>query len=253
MFGILNGGTIINLGVGTDNSIIGNIAVGGIAGYLYNGSYINNCYNKSVIEGYSSGGIVGFAEKNCVISNSYNIGNIISTATDPNLTTFSFTGGICGYTVSSTIEFCYNQATVSGGFNVNNSTGGITGKLFNGAIVQNCYNTGIIEIKDIGGKNVGGIAGNVQDSELSYCYNIANVTGTNIDHIGGITGNVYGTVTISNNYYKENIINGTNGVWINGIEVKTESEMKELHSLLGEAFKKDTNNINNGYPILTWQ
>ena len=34
---------------------------------------------------------------------------------------------------------------------------------------------------------------------------------------------------------------------------KTSSELKNLASTLGSAFKTDTNNINNGYPILSWQ
>ena len=36
-------------------------------------------------------------------------------------------------------------------------------------------------------------------------------------------------------------------------ELKTSDELKELVSTLGEAFKEDTENINDGYPILQWQ
>lgn len=35
--------------------------------------------------------------------------------------------------------------------------------------------------------------------------------------------------------------------------VINDSQMKNLATTLGSAFKKDTNNINKGYPILKWQ
>lgn len=38
-----------------------------------------------------------------------------------------------------------------------------------------------------------------------------------------------------------------------GIQSKTSEELKNMVSLLGSAYKEDTNNINNGYPILNWQ
>lgn len=40
---------------------------------------------------------------------------------------------------------------------------------------------------------------------------------------------------------------------LNGTEAKTREELKKCYELLGNAFKQDTNNINNGYPILLWQ
>ena len=34
---------------------------------------------------------------------------------------------------------------------------------------------------------------------------------------------------------------------------KTATQLKNLAGTLGSAFKKDTSNKNNGYPILSWQ
>ena len=39
----------------------------------------------------------------------------------------------------------------------------------------------------------------------------------------------------------------------NGTEAKTSDELKKCYELLGNAFKEDVNNINNGYPLLSWQ
>ena len=39
----------------------------------------------------------------------------------------------------------------------------------------------------------------------------------------------------------------------NECSFKTDIELKKLYNVLGKSFKEDTNNINNGYPILQWQ
>ena len=57
-----------------------------------------------------------------------------------------------------------------------------------------------------------------------------------------------------NCYYLENTVNGTNEIdKIEGVILKNSEELKILFTELGENFKKDINNINNGYPILVWQ
>lgn len=72
--------------------------------------------------------------------------------------------------------------------------------------------------------------------------------------IVGYTGSSQNN-TIENNYYLENIVNGISNdkIIIDGIAVKTSEELKKIYSVLGSAFEEDTNNINNGYPILAWQ
>ena len=37
------------------------------------------------------------------------------------------------------------------------------------------------------------------------------------------------------------------------VKISTAEEMKTLASTLGDAFEKDAENINQGYPILSWQ
>ena len=71
--------------------------------------------------------------------------------------------------------------------------------------------------------------------------------------IVGFTNSEHGQ--LSNNYYLENVINGTSNDKINieGINVINSENLKNLSATLGEAYKQDTNNINNGYPVLRWQ
>ena len=177
--------------------------------------------------------------------------------------------GIVGYSITTDITYSYNTGTIKG----NNYVGGITGEnkgninnCFNlgniesttsncGGIVglnwlkvQNCYNTADITGT---GTNIGGIVGYMKDREANVknCYNVGNITGS---YGGGIVG----TMTegkIESSYYLENKVNGENGQDYAGTEVKTSDEIKEIYTELGNSFKEDSNNINNGFPILSWQ
>ena len=79
-------------------------------------------------------------------------------------------------------------------------------------------------------------------------YSKGNITG---QAGGGIVGYL-GSGNIKNSYYLENTINGYENIYEGAIAVN-ESKVKNIYKLLGEAFKEDTNNINNGYQILEWQ
>lgn len=56
---------------------------------------------------------------------------------------------------------------------------------------------------------------------------------------------------ITNCYYNNNLYTDT----CNNATGLTTSEMKSASfvTMLGSSFKADTNNINNGYPIFTWE
>ena len=74
----------------------------------------------------------------------------------------------------------------------------------------------------------GGIVGSLVNSKVNNCYNVGSVSSSSI--IGGITG-----------YIRD------------GAKSLSISQLKSAYSELGSAFKQDSNNINNGYPILYWQ
>ena len=116
--------------------------------------------------------------------------------------------------------------------------------------VESCYNTGSVTGT---GSNVGGVVGlGSQNSELLNSYNIGYVTTSN-NNGGGVIGFNEAT-SVSNCYFLENTVNGGNGnSTIDGVEIKSSEELKKLSKTLGSAFKEDSNNINEGYPILSWQ
>ena len=62
---------------------------------------------------------------------------------------------------------------------------------------------------------------------------------------------------IYNSYSLENVTTDlcgvNNSILGNECSFKTSLELQSLYVTLGNSFKEDKNNINNGYPILQWQ
>ena len=108
--------------------------------------------------------------------------------------------------------------------NIKRATNGITLiALIVTIIIDNCSNIGQIVISD--NANIGEIVGQNSWTTFQNCYyNFQN----GIDAIGV---NIGGTLN--------NVIQTDN--------------MPTVLSIIGSKFKEDTNNINNGYPVLNWQ
>ncbi len=317
LFGLVESGKITNLGIGENNSITGGIATAGLAGYIYNGSEVVNCYNKANIEAQNNNGagVVGVAYINCSIINCYNEGDIIGNGdivggivgytdnyivvrncsnkgnvtgngnsvagivahisygvsiennyNEANITGNNLVGGICGFLTSddnNRIFQCYNTGKIEATEKNNSNSanvGGIIG--LNEANIQDCYNTGtIIGVYN----NIGGIAG-LNRGKIENCYNIGQLSDS-VENKGGITGNnslftdVTGNRTfvgeIYNSYTLSEVtdkIAGTNDSTIGSeCSLKSSVELKQIYTILGESFKQDESNINQGYPILAWQ
>jgi len=93
--------------------------------------------------------------------------------------TSNFAGLIGG--LSGTVKNVVVAGNVSGG----ESTGGVVGRAYSGAVIQNCSN--IAEIS--GTKNVGGIAGYLESGcTISNCFNTGTVESKNNGYVGGIAG-----------------------------------------------------------------
>lgn len=226
--------------------------IGGIIGV--NQGKIEKCNNKGDVQadnGYSVGGIAGSSEANTQITRCENTGNILGNGKDPN--THSFVGGIVGMNMGTVTSSC-NKGTIQG----INTVGGIIGGHYED-LVDGCYNTGTI----LGDKKIGGIVGahhlysgaKKDYSIVRNCYSIGNITSSNVNR-GGIIGIVLNVLaSYQNNFYLAQTANG--GVDSNdtmgGAEKKTAEELKNLASALGSQFKQDTNNSNQGYPILNWE
>ena len=190
--------------------------VGGISGY---GGNCENCENSgnitTEVKVYNDdydfaycGGIVGGYSG--AISNCANYGSISATSMSTWTAACLDVGGIVGSS-SKTISCCKNFGDVS--CSANNMTsayaGGICGS-FSGSLLEQSYNSGIVE-----GPHAGGIAGSLRHGTISNCYNLSEIISS--DYIGGIVGYITYNGEV-NNCYNVGMLNGSdNSVRIGGI------------------------------------
>lgn len=174
-------------------AVTGKGYIGGVAGRLYSGSVLTDCYNTGDVTSISSsniGGVAGaLAGDNGYVSSMtrcYNTGNIISAG--------QYTGGVVGDNDEETYyEDCYNtgdiicSAKYAAGF-----AGSMSGK------AVNCYNTGNVEASGYG---IGGFGG-IGAGEIHNCFNLGNVTSTSAANSYGVAGGLwgYGRCKIYNSY-----------------------------------------------------
>jgi uncharacterized repeat protein (TIGR02543 family) len=204
------------------------------------GTLITNCHNvnTTVISSESKGvgGICGSAWNYAIISQCSNSGAISSTSKYP-------AGGIAGEN-EYIIKDCYNSGSIS---SASNNAGGIVGSnKSTTSEISSCYNTG-----NVSGANAGGIAG-YQAGVSGNCYNIGVISGTNA---GAIFGQQKSDLENNNNYYLNTADKGIGNLSLGNDNTvsKTADELQDLAETLGASYKADTANINNGYPVLTWQ
>ena len=241
-WGTISGnGFFNNISKATIKNIIfnGNVSgtaanVGGISGAVdTKGSFtIENCsFEGSVKTTKTSANVGGFVGKvngsksstpntDIKIVNSVNKASVEATST--------YVGGIigyCGYVASgSKIENSYNAGEIKA-----SRAAGIMGFGADNLNVSNCFNIGTIE----GTENAGGI----------YAFNGKGVQSCHAKEIVGKTSG--GTAPTAENA-------------ITIISETAEGKAALLTALNGDAgasgpFVADTNNINDGYPILRWQ
>lgn len=101
----------------------------------------------------------------------------------------------------------------------------------------------------------------VNGGKINNCYNLGtinNVNKTNNCYIGEILGRARGSSITSNSFYIDNEPIGNNlssncvTTKVTSDELKSDGTLNLLNQN-GAVWKKDTSNVNNGYPIFTWQ
>ena len=241
------------------NAVKGNY-VGGIVGQSLNsGNVINQCSSNMKININSTNtnsltvSGIGLSDetKNC-----YFAGEILVTGENSGLK------NITGIGNAKSISNCYNIGKIQIYFdNENADQLYVAGIMLGGATnIENCYNLGEIDCKNTK-VYIAGILANAQNGEINNCYNSGNlkVSGNTITQ-GALTGYTANQI-ISNSKWltgtADKAIGGEgSNVTKNNIEEK--SDIKDMPSVLSiinseNCFKEDIYNINNGYPILTWQ
>ena len=208
------------------------VCVGGISGMTSNNYFIKNCYNTGNIEVKSNtvtttGGIIGkTANEGNEIKNCYNIGEIIFNGKVDS--TSVYIAGIAGYSIGCRVSNVYNECEIK--INQQNSNirvGGIAAGFFEETI-SDSYNTGNIIADNTESNNIGSLIGSDNIAIYERCYYL---TGTYNVGLGG-GASVTGVTQLDSIDKFPSVLSVVNG---------------------DGAFKEDTNNINNGYPILNWQ
>ena len=123
-------------------------------------------------------------------------------------TTQFMMGGIVGFADNSTVQYCANTGDMT---SWTPHTGGIVGQLYQGSKIINCYSTGKMVPLGNGITDFGGIAGIVgAGTEIRHCYfagemDLSQYTATTpYKRLGGIAGGVSsGTPVFENNYFVE--------------------------------------------------
>lgn len=204
-------------------------------------SKIENCYNKGTVISteYNAGGILGHVDsgaKNQIVNYSYNTGNVTGATEVGGIVGYSYGVGGNGYNIQ--INNSYNLGTVSSS-SADGIIGGVCGSLGWGSpsnvSIYNSYNEGDIGI----GKYYGGIVGKLQkDGTVTSCKYKRGTTDAGIG-------------VIIEDYGRE--VENSRGDISGQAEVATSLPTVLFVVNGGLGFKADSRNINNGYPILSWQ
>lgn len=172
--------------------------------------------------------------------------------------------GIAGQQGLGVLENCYNigeiKCKISKNVAGNSCVGGILGWFIDGEIT-NIYNVGTLNIFSNGTQVlVGGIIGEAR-GEIEGAYNtgaINNVNKSSNCYIGELFGTTLNNASSSNVFYFNNEPIGNNlssnctTTKVTSDELKSDKTLNLLNQN-GIVWKKGASNVNNGYPIFTWQ
>ncbi len=251
-----------NYGKITSNYNAGGI-LGFSSGWQMNSASVTGCENHGTV--YSdgrAGGITSVCSNTDVIHQSLNTGAVTGN---------TGAGGIVAMgSYNGLIEQCINTGTIT---SASGEAGGIAG--YSSSEINSCYNTGAVS-----GNTAGGIVAcqfmdqlpnthNFVTSKVSNCYTTGTVTGTGTNPVVGTAvgvlhmGNIVSVEQTTYRDFKVYALEGTCAQLVgqksenakDATAFKTAAELKSdaMLTTLGDAFKKDAGNVNNGYPVLVWQ
>lgn len=148
---------------------------------------------------------------------------------------------------------CYNKGKLGGAYYI----GGISAHIGTGSEIVNCYN-----LADLTGNQeyCGGIVGYLRYTvNIDNCYNTGNLSGTST-YKGGIVGYIENdssnNITINRcSYLTGTATTGIGYTADSSLSIEPSDTLPSVLSVINgdNAFVEDKDNINGGYPILSWQ
>ena len=166
-----------------------------------------------------------------------------------------YAAGIIGYATGDDIQLlrCWNAATVKGTRIIGGIAGGIT--FGNRLLIEGCYNLGEVTVSEI---YAGGIAGSVYQGNVDIvknCYNQGSISGTK--YVGGIVGYFNeasaGPATMSDCYNAGKITGNTQTGGVCGISAGTITDCYYDNKYAGAGSTSGSGNTNNPRGLTTAQ
>ena len=210
---------------------------------------------------YGTAGLIGKVSGATTITNCGVTGTVSNTSTNSNYAVRI--GSLVGYFSGAlTLNDCYSTATISSKSTTSSSAaGGLIGGSGSAYSVtaKNCYFSGNVTAKNYAGGFIGYLNSN-QSTFVSAphaytnCYTSGAVSGGTNKAFGFAYCYLTTAATFTNCYFNSDSNTKGCNETVSGVEAKTSDELKDLAGTLGDNnFQPDTQNINNGYPILQWQ
>jgi hypothetical protein len=184
----------------------------GLFGYVYMGTVKNLTVSGTVHGWFESGGIAGYLEGDHRVQGSARIADCRS-----EVKVYCWgghAGGIAGYVFNgAVIENCSSSGIVEA---QKDELGGIAGLVKSNSLIKSSYSTSRVT----GPVNrVGGIAGAVAaNSLIENCYSAGDISGA--DHLGGIAGYVIGS-SVKNSYSTGAVYGLADEVYVDGSTYST--------------------------------
>ncbi len=239
--------------------------VGGIVGWLENGTIQRSSVTAQISNGYAAGGILGYGLKSAIAQSraSANVegtfaGAMVGYITDGAITLSQANGNVSGSSVGGLVGFL-GGGSISQSFaasDVSNCSdcGGIVGSLnayfgeHGTAYISQSYATGSIT----GGTYEGGLSGELISGDIEQSYAVGPVG--NAACAAGFTARFMDGTNFSADYWNTTTTGRTNG-WCNGdIDNVTGLTDDQLKSALPAGFDPkvwgQNASINNGWPYL---
>jgi hypothetical protein len=185
LFGVLYGGELSTIRIGSGSSVTGDFIVGGVVGLAFDGT-VADCTNEGAVRGRQVVGGVAGVNGEGIMNNCSNSGAVTATVDSA-----SRIGGVAGGNVGSTgiMNNCFNTGKVTVTGTSSHEIGGVVGNNIADGILSGCYNTGAVLITGGNPDGVGGVAGRNIGATLSACYNSGGImTPDNSENIGGVAG-----------------------------------------------------------------
>ncbi len=212
LFGYVGTAQIQNVLV-MDGLICGKENVGGIAGYVMNGT-LKNCVCDSEVRGDKAvGGVAGNIGGSTTVTSCGMIGSIKGTNESNDQAFLQNVGGVVGYNNRATVTTSFSYADISAP--LARYVGGLIGNNVGGTLT-NSYSTSNV----IGNITCGGIVGYNNGGTVNKCYTAGKVTGQSAS---GIAFGMTAGTNVSECYYDASYLTLSNT--ITGATGKAQTEM----------------------------